>query len=111
MSGRKGIHVLDVVLADPKAEQVRQHVNGKLRELGDREQVVPLGEVVLPDNTTIRVGHPLGRYPKLVLWSPPRGASTAGILTEVRDGIDRSKFVAFKATGFGATIRVDIGVV
>lgn len=110
MSGRK-LHPLDVVLGDDKAEQVRQNVNGRLKELGDRNEVVDLGEVSLPDSKVVRVGHQLGRYPKMVVWSPPRGAATPGLLEEVRDGIDRSKFVGLRATGFGATVRVDIGVV
>lgn len=109
MSGRK-THPLDVVL-EGKAEQVRLNVEGRLRELDRRCEVVPLGEAVLPDGKVIRIGHQLGRYPKLVLCSPPRGAVTAGLLEEVRDGIDRAKFVGLRATGFGATIRVDVGVV
>lgn len=109
MSGRK-THPLDVIL-EGKAEQVRLNIEDRLRELDRRSEVSPLGEVALPDSKVIRIGHQLGRYPKLVICSPPRGATTPGLLEEVRDGIDRAKFVGLRATGFGATVRVDVAVV
>jgi hypothetical protein len=108
---RRRTHPLDVTLEGP-VEEVRQNLDRRLRELADAPAVdlQALGEFTLPDGVLVRIGHRLGRLPKLVLCSPPRGAATTGRIDEVRDGLDRSRFVGLRATGFGATIRVDVGV-
>lgn len=109
MSGHK-THPLDVAL-EGKAEEVRRNLQAQLLEHSRRLELVSLGEVSLPDTKIVKVAHQLGRFPKIVIVSPPRGASTAGLLEEVRDGVDRSKFVGLRASGFGATVKVDLGVV
>lgn len=106
------IHPVDLALRDNDAEQVRRNHDERIKQLAGRPAfaLTPIGEATLPDGVLVKVGHSLGRFPSLVLWSPPRGAVTAGLLEEVREGLDRCRFVGLRASGFGATVRVDVGV-
>lgn len=101
-------------LPDIDSERVRRELDAKIAQL----QKLPamgmavVGSQSLPDSTLTLVPHPLGRAPSFVTCSPPRGASSTGRLEEIRDGsYDRKKFVGLKATGWGATITVDVLVV
>lgn len=100
-------------LSDDLAETVRRTHERAINEL----QALPaasaqiISDVTLPDATVVQVPHGLGRRPRIVLVSPPRNATSAGRIDEIRDGnADRSKFVVLKATGFTATITVDLEV-
>lgn len=101
-------------LSDPDAEKVRQEHAQVLREITShpvmQTKVIP--DVSLPDATVVQVAHGLGRAPSIVKISTPRGAASAGYINELRDGTsgDRSKTIALKASGYGATITVDIEV-
>ena len=67
-------------------------------------------EVALPDGQIVPVAHRLGRAPAWVGVSVPRGPVSAGYVEEVRDSADRARVVALRATGYGATITVDLAV-
>lgn len=76
-----------------------------------------LEDVVLPDNAESVVSHHLGRTPRMIIISPPRGASTAGVIRDfaaksVATGVsyDPSRFIVLRADGWGSTITVDIEV-
>jgi hypothetical protein len=104
---------LDVALPDVRSERVRRAHAEAIEEL----QGVPLvaaaliKDVSLADATDTPIAHGQGR-PVLVFVSPVRGASTSGRVTETRSATyDRSKFVVLRATGFGATVTVDLLVV
>ena len=70
-----------------------------------------INDVSLADGVETPVAHGLGRVPRIAIPSAPRGASTAGLLEEVRTGShDRTRYVVLKASGFGATVIVDVEV-
>lgn len=99
-----------VYLPGVEAEQVRASHDRAIREL----QASPLArasivaDVELPDATEIPIRHGLGR-PARALISAARGASSTGRIEEVRSSeYNRSKVIALKATGWGATITVDV---
>lgn len=93
-------------------ERIRRNIIDALRELQQLPVVATIhkADVNLADGETTHISHGLGRNPTMVVISPPRGASTSGRIEEVRSGIDRKKYVALKATGWGATITVDVEV-
>lgn len=99
-------------LDDEKAEIARREHERKIVEL---QQVPAAGmrivkDVSLADSVATPIPHGLGR-PVIVFVSPPRGATATGRIIEVRDGsVDRGKFVVLKATGWGATIVIDLAV-
>lgn len=98
-------------LEDPALEQMRIQHHEAIAELqGLPASAARVMEgVSLADGIVTPVAHGLGRPARWVGVSPPRGPVTAGIIEEVRDGShDRRKVVALKATGWGATITVDV---
>lgn len=98
------------------AERVRRSTFEAIGELqglpAAATQIV--NDVQLPDSVVVLVPHKLGRRPGIALVSPPRGAALAGIIVEITDiaagNPDRAKFVAFKASGMGATVVVDVEI-
>lgn len=95
------------------AEQVRRVLVDKVIELQRVALDVPdvIANVVLSDGAVTLIPHKLGRAPRWVRESCPRGALTTGRVEEVRSGgYDRSKYVALQATGWGAPITVDVAV-
>jgi hypothetical protein len=107
--------VLDIRL-EGDAERARRSIVEAIDEL-QRLPVVPtqiINDVLLADSVVTLVPHRLGRTPAIALHSPPRGAATVGIISEIVDvaagNPDRSKFVALKASGMGATVTVDVEV-
>lgn len=94
-------------------ERIRRNVLEAIREL----QRLPFAaakvartNIELADGVATPVPHGLGR--RAYVWtSPPRGASSSGRIEEVRDGShDPTKYVVLKATGWGASIVVDVFV-
>lgn len=100
-------------LEDPDAEAVRRSHHEAIREL----QAMPaaslrvISNIALTDGTAINVSHGLGREPIWIGPSCVRGPSTSGRIEELRNtGADRSSVVVLKASGYGATITVDLAV-
>lgn len=106
---------LDLRLADPAAERVRRSHAQTLEEMRGAFPIV-IRSVQLPNNVDTPVAHGLGRAPLWVSPGAPRGATTTGRIddmgtrTSAGVPIDRSKSVVLRATGFGATITVDVAV-
>jgi hypothetical protein len=94
------------------AERVRRAHDQAIREMQQLPAAATriIADVDLADGVTTQIAHGLGRAPKIILHSPPRGPVTSGRIEEVRDGIDRTKYVALAANGFGATVTVDVEV-
>ncbi len=93
-------------------ERVRRNLIDAVRELqqGPSAGTRIIKDVALANSTLVLVPHNLGR-PAFVTVSPPRDAATVGMVIEVRDGTyDRSKYVGLYATGYGATVTVDVEV-
>jgi len=104
---------LTLQLDDVVAEQVRDGHDQALREL----QRAPLAgarviyDVELADATETPIAHKLGRTPTIVLVSPHRDASAGGAVEEIRSSTyDRARLVVLKASGFSATVKVDVVV-
>lgn len=100
-------------LDDENSEIMRLELERKIVELQQLPAVALtlLGSFDLADGVKVLIPHGLGR--RAFVWcSPPRGASTTGRVEEVRDngGPDPTKYVVLKATGWGATISVDVAV-
>lgn len=102
----------DSRLSDAVAERVRVSHAQAIREM----QLLPkvIKGVQLVDTVVKLVPHKLDRAPEIVLVSPPRGATSAGVIVEITDiasgNPDRAKYVALKASGMGATVTVDVEV-
>jgi hypothetical protein len=100
-------------LADPKAELAHRELVAKIVELQGLPSSVMrvLADVELKQGVETTVVHNLGRAPAWVKESCVRYATATGRVEEVRGGkFDRTKYVVLKATGFGATIVVDLVV-
>lgn len=76
-----------------------------------------LENVVLPDNAETVVSHHLGRRPRMIIVSPPRGASLGGVTRDfgaksplTGQVIDQTRFILLRTDGWGAAITVDIEV-
>lgn len=100
-------------LGDIAAERARRQHDAAITELQKRPayglHVLPA--IQLADGIATPVAHKLGRAPAFVQTSCPRGPSSSGRIEEVRSTVyDRSKVVVLKATGWGATITVDVMV-
>ena len=99
-------------LDDLDAEAVRQSHHEAIREL----QSLPaasmrvIGSVALVDATLTLVPHGLGRAPYWCGASVVRSPASSGRIEEIRDGVDRTRYVGLKASGYGATITVDVAV-
>lgn len=99
-------------LAEPQAEEARRVLVEAVREL----QALPSADLTvipnvdLANGALVPVAHKLGRPPRFVSCSTPRNATAAGYVVEVRDGTDRARVVMLRASGYGATITVDVVV-
>ena len=104
---------LPLVLDDEKAERVRRSHHAALEEL---QALALVGAVVIPDVVLVNgvataIAHKRGRAAAFVLASVPRGAVTAGYIVETRPaGTDLSKYLTLTASGYGATVTVDLVV-
>lgn len=102
---------VDLRLVDIPSEQVRRSHHEKLLELQARpaSALVVLPNIALAAGVATSIPHGLGRAPLWVKASDPRGATATGRIDEIRDGTsDRTKAIVLKATGYGATITVDV---
>jgi hypothetical protein len=100
-------------LADADAERVRQEHAAAIGELQNlpASALRVVRDVVLADGVETPVSHGLGRPPAWSSVSCPRNPSSSGRIEEVRSGgHDRAKVVVLKASGWGATITVDLAV-
>ncbi len=95
-------------LDDAKADEARRAIVEKVSEL----QKLPLvdsqivEDIELANGVETQVAHKLGRRPKHVSISCVRGASTVGMVQEVRGGnADPTQVVVLVASGYGATIK------
>ena len=102
-------------LADPAADAARQEHATAIGELQSSPlfaaRVIP--DVSLRDGIETPVAHGLGRTPVFVCPSAPRDPSSTGRIEEIRTtggALDRKRFVTLLATGWGATITVDVVV-
>ncbi len=100
-------------LDDDKAELVRLEHERKLVELQKlpAAALTVIPNVTLADGVATPIAHRLGR--RAVCWhSPPRGAASTGRIEELRTAgsVDPTKFVVLSATGWGASIVVDVFV-
>jgi hypothetical protein len=94
-------------IPDPDLERIRRETEQRLEQL-ERPASALIKDVTLADGVATPVPHRLGQ-PVSAFCSPPRGAVSTGRIEELRAGThDRSKYVVLKATGWGATITVDV---
>ena len=109
---RRYIAPVSAKLADQDAERVRRSHEAAILELQKASaSSVIIPDVQLEDGIERPIPHRLGRVPKFVRESCPRNASSTGRVEEVRSGsYDRAQVVVLMATGWGATITVDVEV-
>lgn len=93
------------------SEEIRrahaQAIDALQRDANERASVV-IANVTLEDGVPKRVAHGLGRAPRIVVTSVPRGAVAAGYINEIRGGTDRAKLVTLQADSYGAEITIDV---
>jgi hypothetical protein len=104
---------ISIKLDDDAAERVRRNTDQQIRELQQlpMSSAVVLRGVVVPNNGTVPVNHPLGRAPVFVGISLMRVPSfvTAGQVGESTVNVgDRSQTILVSAAGFGQAITVDV---
>lgn len=104
---------LVIQLADVESERVRANHEQRIREITElplaRAKVIP--GIVLADSVETPVLHGLGRRPLYVRESCVRGAVSTGRVEEVRSfgsTHDPAQRLILKATGWGATVTVDV---
>lgn len=103
---------VSIRLDDEGADRVARNLDQRVRELGAVRiaQGILIEDVDLADATEVTVNHGLGRFAKWIvcrLLNP----STSGRIEEVVSGsIDRKNALALKASGYGATVTVDLWV-
>lgn len=99
-------------LADPEVEQSRRETHEAIVELQRHANTATLviANVELADGVATRIQHGLGRAPRIVKVSVPRGALAAGYINEIRGGTDRAKLITLQADDYGATVTVDVEV-
>lgn len=114
--------VLDRRLEDDDADQVRRSHAGAIKELQLTPIVgaVVITSVVLPDATDVAVPHKLGRAPR---WVGPSVVKEVGAIASVGiivdlgvtdsagNPVNRSEIVVLRASGYGATVAIDLLVV
>lgn len=93
------------------AERVRQSHARAISELQGQLEIRVIRDLSLANNVRTPVSHGLGRAPAWVNASAVRGSVTVGCIVEFRDGVDRTTRVDVAASGFGATVTVDLMVV
>lgn len=105
--------LLSTALADPDVDRAIRNLREAVRDL----QLAPLAsalvipDVTLEDGAPKVISHGLARRPRAVLVSAVRGSPTAaGRIVEARDGINRMRSIKLTATGYGASITVDVVV-
>ena len=106
---------LDIVISGlDDAERVRRSHREAIIEL----QRAPLsGAVILPgielaDGVETPIAHRLGRAPQFITPSLVRGAVSTGHIDDIRaTTYNRDRFLVLKASGWGATITLDLLVV
>lgn len=100
-------------LADELAELVRLEHERKIVEIQGRPAIAMtvIRDVRLADGVSTPVPHGLGRRASVMI-SPPRGASSTGRIDELRTfgGPNPAQYVVLVASGWGATITVDLWV-
>lgn len=102
---------IDVRFSDELAERVRRNFSDQIRELQNAPALTSefLRGVSLPAGATTLIAHRLGRPPVMITLSPIQGSSTPGVIEEVLStSVDRTKFIQLRASGYGATITVDV---
>jgi hypothetical protein len=104
------VNILDLKLDDDDTERVRRSHSEAIKDLQrSLPRVIP--NIALVDGKATTVAHGLGRAPRAVIQSIARGSVSAGFITETRpSGTDRSKTIVLQASGYGATITVDVVV-
>ena len=107
------VQALGVRLPDEDSERVRRNHDDRIAALEamPAADLLVIANVELADGVATPINHGLGRVPRTVKLSVPRGATAAGYVNEIRDGsVDRRKQVLLQADSYGATITVDIEV-
>lgn len=105
------IQALSLRFDDPRLDQWRRNVEERLVEL-QRAPAVGLAVIAgveLEDGIETKVLHRLGRRPALAFPSFVRGAVSTGRIVESVSP-DPAKYLVLTASGWGATITIDIGV-
>lgn len=107
------LKALKLELKDTDAERVRRHHDEQIAEI----QKAPAMGLTVIEGVSLAVAvetpiaHKLGRAPVWFGLSAPRNATATGRIVETRSGsYDRTKVIVLTATGFGATILVDVAV-
>ena len=107
------VKLLAVNLDDDAAERVRLSHASAIQELQVAELVdAKIITAELADGVATPIAHSLGRVPKLIQPSIVRGATATGRIVESRSATyDRKTYVILTATGYGATIQLELLVV
>ncbi len=103
---------LDRDATPQQLERVRRNHHDAIAEIQRQRSVSSriIENVTLADGAATPIPHGMGRK-VFATHTPPRGAVTAGVITEVRDGShDPTKYVVLQADGYGATITTDLKV-
>lgn len=102
---------LSARIADQVTDRAVRELREGQRAAAERPVAQVIADVELENGVETPIQHGLAQAPQWVSTSPPRGAASTGRIEEVRSAAyDRGQVVVLKATGWGATIAVDIEV-
>lgn len=99
-------------IADAESDRSLREIRDAMRHIQQAPSVsaVYIENVALEDGVVTTIAHGLGRRPKFITCSPIRESSTAGRIVEIRDSVNREKFIKLIAADYGQTIYVDVKV-
>ncbi len=104
---------VSVRLDDTNSEVARRNHEERINELQALPAMglVVIADVSLASGVETPIAHKLGRRPLWHSCSSPRGAVSTGRIEEIRNTNNRhDQVIVLKATGWGATIVVDLAV-
>jgi hypothetical protein len=103
------IQLQDIEVTDADTDRALRNIREVISDMKiARSLVKELRGVVLADGVETPVRHGVGRAVR-VFVSPTRGASSTGRIDEIRERqYPREDVVVLKASGYGATVTVDL---
>jgi hypothetical protein len=88
-------------------ERIRRNHHEAIVELQRLPVLAVLKDIKLLDGVDTHIAHRQG-HAVTAFYSAIRNAVSNGRIDEIRSGVDLSKFIVLRATGYGSTVFVDV---
>lgn len=99
-------------VSDPIVDRILRNLDQRIRELAGVRivQGILKEDIDLADGTEVQITHGLGRPARWLVCRLLNPSSTGRIEEIVSSTVDRSSVLTLKATGYTATIAVDLWI-